>query len=63
VVKRLFERFGFADVGVQRGAVVERVDAQARGFRVLVDQQFHAELAAMRSRRAYMSRNFQVVST
>ncbi len=44
--------------------MVERVDPARLGFGVLVDEQVHRRLSrATWSRSAYMSRNFQVVST
>ena len=64
LVERLLERLGLHDVGVQRRAVGERVDAPLDALRVLVDDQLDAvPLGATVSRNSYIARNFQVVST
>jgi hypothetical protein len=64
LVQRLLQALGLHDVGVDGRAVGERIDVLFNPFRVDVHQQFHAQLlAAMRSRKRYISRNFQRVST
>ena len=61
-VERLLEPFGLPQVGVQR-AVVERVDPLRLRVRILVDDEVDSGSAATASRKAYMSLNFQPVST
>jgi hypothetical protein len=62
-VERLLQALRLPHVGVELGAVGEGVDAEPGRLGVLVDQELHPASRTIRSRRAYIALNFQVVST
>ena len=64
LVERLLQALRLPDVGVDRGAVRERIDALRERLRVDVDDELEAELLASSCREtSIISRNFHVVST
>ena len=62
LVEGLAQCLGLHDVGVEHRPVGERRHPRLQTFLVGMDDQLHARLATASVRKAYMSRNFHVVS-